>query len=149
MRDARRAFEKLGHQCEIITEKTQYEVVSAITYQNAVRKMNPDVIFVLDHIRPEFGHIIPKNLPILSWDQDQLPHVFVPEKVAGIAPIDFIVGYSKLRCISLGCNADQFLQTQMPTCPEQFGGDPLTPQELEKYSCDVSFVAIQTLHGAR
>lgn len=141
MRDARRAFEKLGHSCEIITEKTSYEVVSAITYQNAIRKMKPDLIFVLDHIRPEFGHIIPKNLPILSWDQDQLPHVFVPEKVTGIAPIDFIVGYSKLRCIQLGCNADQFLQTQMPTCPEQFGGDPLTDQEIEKYTCDVSFVS--------
>lgn len=141
MRDARRAFEKLGHSCEIISEKTSYEVISAITYQNAIRKLNPDLIFVLDHIRPEFGHIIPKNLPILSWDQDQLPHVFVPEKVAGIAPIDFIVGYSKLRCIQLGCNADQFLQVQMPTCPEQFGGDPLSDQEIEKYTCDVSFVS--------
>lgn len=141
VRDAKRAFESLGHQCEVVSEKSSFEIISTHTYHKKIQQFDPDLIFVLDHIRPEFANIIPKNLPILSWDQDQLPHVFTAEKVAGISPIDFVVGYSKQRCIQLGCNPDQLLNVQMPTCEQQFGGDPLTQQEIEKYSCDVSYVS--------
>ncbi len=141
MRDAKRAIESLGHQCVVVSEKSSYDSVSTNTYHQRIQALDPDLVFVLDHIRPEFANIVPKNLPILSWDQDQLPHVFTPEKVAGISPIDFVVGYSKQRCIQLGCNPDQLLYVQMPTCEEQFGGDPLTQKEIEKYTCDVSYVS--------
>jgi hypothetical protein len=141
MRDARRALEALGHRCLVLTEKTPFAVTGPLTYHNAIREFDPDLFFILDHLRPEFETILPRNLPILTWDQDQLPHVFTKANLERIAKHDFVAGCSKSRCLTLGCDPRQFLHARVPTCPEQFGGDPLTDDELSRYTCDVSYVS--------
>jgi len=141
MRDAQRAFEAIGCECRVIKEKTNHDIPSPMTYHRAIREFQPDLLFVLDHLRASFGGILPKNLPLLTWDQDQLPHIFTQANVARIAPHDFVAGYCKLRCIELGTNPKQLLYAGVPTCPQQFAGDPLTAREIEKYTCDVSYVS--------
>lgn len=141
MRDAKRAFESLGHQCAVLTEGTPYDIVGPLSYQKAIRELDPDLFFNIDHLRPEFAGVLPANLPMLTWDQDQLPHVFTPANMRGIGPLDFVAGYSKIACVLAGCNARQFLFARVPTCPEQFSGPPLTDAERQRYGCDVSFVS--------
>lgn len=141
LRDAQRAFEALGHTCTVLTEPTDYEALDPLTYHEAIRKLDPDVFFVLDHLRPEFPALMPASLPMLTWDQDQLPHVCTTENLRGVAPHDFITGYSKSAFVRAGCDPAQYLYSRVPTCPEQFSGEPLTPEEFKRYACDVSFVS--------
>ncbi len=141
IRDARRAFESLGHKCVVLTERAPYHIISPLTYHNAIRELDPDLFFNIDHLRHEFASIIPTNLPVLTWDQDQLPQVFTKKNVARIGPLDFVAACSKSRCLMLGGDPRQFLQTHIPTCPEQFSGDPLTDEECRRYTCDVSYVS--------
>jgi hypothetical protein len=141
MRDAREAFTALGHECLVLSEKTPYGAVGPLRYLRAILDFDPDLFFSIDHLRPEFGGVIPYDLPILTWDQDQLPQVITRENLAKLAPHDFIVGCSKIPCVRLGANPRQMRYTLVPTCPDQFGGDPLTDQERARYTCDVSFVS--------
>ncbi|MCO6435670.1 MAG: glycosyltransferase family 1 protein [Phycisphaerae bacterium] len=141
VRDAQRAFESLGHTCEVLKERRPHEVVGLATYHDTIRRLDPDVFFNLDHLRPEFGQIVPENLPILTWDQDQLPHVFTDENLRQVARHDFLTGCSKTRWLMAGCDPRQFLSAIVPTCPEQFGGEPLTEEERTRYACDVSYVS--------
>jgi len=141
MRDARRALEALGHRCIVLTEQTPFTVTGPLTYHNAIRELDPDLFFILDHLRPEFEAIVPRNLPILTWDQDQLPHVFTKANLDRIAKHDFVAGCSKSRCVTMGGDPRQFLHARVPTCPEQFGGGPLTDEERAKYTCDVSYIS--------
>ncbi len=148
IRDAKRAIESLGHECRVLTEQTPYAMTGSLTFHNAIRELEPDIFFLLDHLRPEVRGLIPEGLPLLTWDQDQLPHVVTRANLANVLPHDFLVGCSKSRCVELGFNPKQYLHARVPTCPEQFGGDPLTDEELQRYACDVSFVshASQTPH---
>jgi len=141
MRDARRALEALGHECRVLIERAPYEVMSPLTFHRAILELEPDLYLALDHIRPEFRGVVPADLPILTWDQDQLPHVFTPDNIRQIGRHDYIVGCSKPFLVTQGLDARQMLHARMPTCPEQFGGPPLTDEELEEYRCDVSFVS--------
>ncbi len=141
MRDAKRAFEKLGHTCEVITEKTNHDVVGILTLHDAIRRFKPDLLFVLDHLRSSYQGIAPTNLPIFTWDQDQLPHVFTKENMRKIFEHDFIAGCSKAVFIGAGCDKRQYLATRIPTCPEQFALTDLTDEEWQRYECDVSFVS--------
>jgi len=141
MRDARRAFESLGHQVRVLTEDRPFTIIGPLTYHNAIREFDPDLFFILDHLRPECEIQIPKNLPILTWDQDQLPQVFTKLNLKRIAPHDFVAGCSKLHCLSLGCDPRQFLNAYVPTCPEQFGGEAPNDDELRRYTCEVSYVS--------
>jgi len=141
MRDTKRAIERLGHRCLVLQEASNHETLGPLTYHQAIRKFRPDVFMTLDHLRPEFGHILPRGLPVLSWDQDQLPHVFTDENMRRVLKHDFLVGYSKDRWVNAGCDARQFLNARVPTCPEQFAGEPLTSAEIHKYTCDLSYVS--------
>ena len=141
MRDAKRALEQLGHECRVMTERTDHTTVSPLTYHDMVRSWAPDVFLAIDHVRPEFEGILPANLPILTWDQDQLPHVFTRENLHAMAKHDFLAGCSKSVFVAHGCNPAQALYAPMPTCPEQFSGPPLTEDELARYACDVSYVS--------
>jgi len=141
MRDAKRAMEELGHACVVLTERADYEVIGPLTFHKAIRDFDPDVFFCIDHLRPEFSKVIPTNLPILTWDQDQLPHVFTKENLNKIAAHDFVAGCSKPACVLAGCDPRQFLNAHVPTSAEQFSGPPLTPDEEAQYACDVSYVS--------
>lgn len=141
IRDAKRAFESLGHRCVVLTETQDHTIVGPLSYHRAIREFDPDLFFVLDHIRPEFEMLIPANLPVLTWDQDNLPHVFTAARIGGVAAWDFLVGCSKGGWLAKGGRAEQFLQARLPTCPEQFGGPPLSDEEMARYTCDVSYVS--------
>ncbi|MCH7840640.1 MAG: hypothetical protein IID38_10455 [Planctomycetes bacterium] len=141
LRDAQQALQSLGHSCRVLTERHPYEILSPLTYHQAIRDWNPDLFLVLDHIRPEFQGILPTNLPILTWDQDQLPQVFTRANIRQIAKQDFLVGCSKSFLVHHGLDPKQMLQVCMPTSPERFGGAPLTDEEESRYACDVSYVS--------
>ncbi len=141
IRDTKRAFESLGHKCVVLTDDTPYGITGPLTFHNAIRELDPDPFFILDHLRSALETAVPKNLPILTWDQDQLPHVLTRENLQRIAPHDFLAGCSKSRCVAMGCNPAQLLNARVPTCPEQFGGDALSESEQNQYACDVSFVS--------
>lgn len=141
MRDAKQAFESLGHRCRVLTENTSYATIGPLSYHNAIRDFDPDLFFNIDHLRPEFPGIVPPNLPVFTWDQDQLPQVFTEANIKRLSKLDFVAGWSKLKCIIAGCNPQQLLYARVPTCPAQFSGDALTEKERARYSCDVSFVS--------
>lgn len=141
MRDAKRALEAVGHKCAVLTEPSDFAVTAPITFHKAIREYQPDLFLILDHIRPEFDGLIPDNLPILTWDQDLLPHVMTQTNLRKLARHDFVVGCSKVHCLKHGCDPKQILSARVPTCPEQFSGLDLTDEELARYTCDVSYVS--------
>lgn len=141
VRDAKRALEALGHTCVVLTEPTDHAVTGPATFHDAIRRLEPDLFLVLDHLRPEFEGLIPDNLPILTWDQDLLPHVMTRANLSRIARHDFLMTCSKTQCLKHGCDPRQVRSARVPTCPEQFSGCDLTPEERAKYACDVSYVS--------
>lgn len=141
MRDALRALEALGCEYVLLKEEHPHEVISPQRYYDAILDVEPDLMFVLDHLRAGFGAVLPESLPLLTWDQDQLPHVFTKDNIDAIAPIDFVAGYSKRRCLELGADPSQLLYCDVPTCPEQFSQAPLTDAEHKHYACDMSYVS--------
>ncbi|MEK6675534.1 MAG: hypothetical protein AABZ47_07760 [Planctomycetota bacterium] len=141
MRDAIRALESLGHRCVLLMEKSNHHVIGPLNYHRVIREFDPDIFFALDHFRSEFGLLVPSNLPVLTWDQDQLPHVFTPKNLSGVAKHDFVAGCCKGLWVLMGKDPRQCFHARVPTCPEQFGGPELTDEERLRYGCDVSFVS--------
>lgn len=141
VRDTKRALEAMGHSCRVLTEHSAHTAIGTLRYHDEIRDLDPDLFLSIDHLRTEFEVAVPPNLPVLTWDQDQLPHVFTRENMERIGPLDFMAGYSAGRCRSAGCDRKQLLYARVPTCPKQFSGQPLTEEEQQRYGCDVSFVS--------
>jgi hypothetical protein len=75
MRDALHALEQLGCQTRLLTDPRPYEKISVAAYHAAVREFDPDVLLSIDHLRNPKVERIPRDLPQITWDQDNLPPI--------------------------------------------------------------------------
>ncbi len=152
MRDAVAALHLLGCEVRLLTERSPHECVSPETYHAAVREFDPDVFLALDHLRPSFVGRIPACLPMLTWDQDALPHIFSEQNARALTPYDLVAGLPHVDFLArFGCDARQFLYAHMPA--SLLGGEAdVTADELARFACDVSFVShasqtVESLHA--
>ncbi|HEY3241809.1 MAG TPA: glycosyltransferase [Phycisphaerae bacterium] len=145
MRDARRAFESLGCQHRVITERSDHHGIAASRYHDEVADFDPDLFFIIDHFRRGHESRLPENLPILTWDQDGLPHALNREGMARVGPLDVVVGMTKQSaCLRFGLPPHKYLTAAMPANPHEFSAAPMSADELAPHRCDVSYVSNQS-----
>lgn len=142
MRDALAAFEKLGCTTRLLTERADHDRIGAMMYLDAIRDFRPDLFFVIDHLRTSFGEAIPASLPVMTWDQDDLPQIFRDENIRRMSPLDVVTGILHLLPIARGAGRpEQFLGSQIATNPDEFDLADVTEAELAPFRCDMSFVS--------
>jgi hypothetical protein len=142
MRDALDALETLGCQTRLLIETRRFEIVSAEAYHQVIGDFDPDLVFVIDHPRSSFGGRVPRNLPIMTWDQDALPHIFTPANLGQMGPLDVLVGLPHVpEIVNYGLDAAQFFVSQAATNPQRFDIGELTDEERARYACDISYVS--------
>jgi hypothetical protein len=142
MRDAHQAFEQLGCHTRLLTEQSDHHCISPLTYGRAIEEFDPDLFFVIDHLRGGHERILPANLPMFTWDQDLLPHAINAQTVRTMGPLDVLGGICKRHCvITLGCDERRVVSAIMPTNPNEYSADPVPETERAPYRCDVSYVS--------
>jgi len=142
MEDVANTFRRLGHQVMTISEQTDFAKIPTLTYLRSLRDFQPDLVFVIDHLRYEYANAFVPNVPFVAWIQDRMGNLFCSRAGASIGPLDFVMGCGFLECVNeWGYPAEQFLPCLVPTNAERYSGEPLPEQELAPYRCDVSYVS--------
>lgn len=142
MRDCIKALDRLGHQTRLVIEPTPYQPLDPISVLKAQREFQPDLIFLLSRMRYEMTGLLHPAIPSLTWDQDQLPWVFDPNKKPQLAWNDFLMGFGagiaprrfgwpaqRCRYCTMAGSADTYLAEQLPD------------SALAPYRCDISYVS--------
>lgn len=142
MRDALNALETLGHRTKLLIEPSDHHGLGSSSYHRAILEFDPDLYFILDHLRYSHRRHLPDQLPMFTWDQDLLPHVFTRQHIAQQGPLDVIGGITKRHCVTgLGCDEQRYCSALMATNPIVYSAEPLSDEELKLYRCDVSYVS--------
>ncbi len=142
MRDAEQALQRRGCVTQILIERRQFEQISTQTFHRAILDFEPDLILAIDHPRSSFVGRVPTNIPLLTWDQDNLPHLFNEATMKQLGALDVVVGMPKLQLIARGgLDPRQFLAAPMATSPSEYGEAEFSEEELARHRCDVSFVS--------
>ncbi len=142
MRDVARAFERMGHETRFVTEQTDFAKIPTMTYLRSLRDFQPDLIFVIDHLRYEYPRALTENVPYVTWIQDRLANIFCARAGASVGPLDFVMGCGFRECVEeYGYPADQFLPCLVPTDADLYDCEPLPEERLAPYRCDVSYVS--------
>jgi hypothetical protein len=111
-RDSRDAFEHLGCRTRLLIEPEPWLGNTASCIRRAITDFEPDAIFVIDHLRQRLGPACPPQLPVITWIQDDLPHLMTREAGEAISDRDFILtcaasvyhrdfGYPLRQCLYL------------------------------------------------
>ncbi len=127
-RDVARAFDQIGWEARLLIEPTDYHRQSPAALQYQVTHFRPDLVFQIDHLRPEHKDMFPENLPFACWIQDHLPNLMSEQAGASIGLRDFVLlaarpmytrryGYPQRQCIDLP------KLTRVPSRPAQWAND--------------------------
>ena len=145
MRDVKTAFEELGHQFRLLIEPNDHDLLPPVRVTEAIDQFKPDLLFYIDHLRREYPGVIPPNLPMVCWIQDQLPNLTNVEAGRSIGPLDFyIVPAYRDFVQEYGYPARQGLLWSMATDPRVYRNEPMSEAELAPHRCDFSYVSNQS-----
>jgi len=142
MRDCLRALEALGHQTRLIIEPNAHIPLAPIMALQAQLDFEPDAILLLSRMRYEMPWMLHPAIPSITWDQDTLHWVFDSSKKPQLAWNDFLMGYAARGVsASLGWPAHRCRFCAMAGSSATYSAEPLPPEELAPYRCDVSYVS--------
>lgn len=93
-RELGRAFEALGHRFDLLIEDDDRDLIDRRSLHASLARYEPDVMIMLDHLRPEYGSLLPTSVPFISWILDELPQLRAPGLVEKLGPLDFGFAWS-------------------------------------------------------
>ena len=140
MRDWLAAFERLGHRTYLYIEPDDQSHFCPIRLLEHIRRLQPDLIVIIDHLQNEYPDAFPENLPGICWIQDSLPHLFRAGAGRQVRPLEFVAGFGIMPAlIDFEYPSDRFLHCEIPTSPRQLVDPNEQPADLEPYRCDVMY----------
>jgi len=97
------AFEARGWSTRTVIEQRPWErsVVRAALAHGA--SFQPDVVFVIDHVRSTFESSLPEGVTLVSWIQDMLPSLLTRDAGASVEPTDFVLTMGRQRFVNDYC----------------------------------------------
>lgn len=102
-------FRALGHEVELLVEQSPREQIDPAQIAVSLADADPDLAFLIDHVRPEFASLLPQSLPMAAWILDELPTLVDPRVVAKLGAFDLAFAWSR----SL---ADDYVARGYPHC---------------------------------
>ncbi|MBE7505091.1 MAG: hypothetical protein HS101_02265 [Planctomycetia bacterium] len=149
MRDLKAAFQRAGHTFDLLIEPTDADQHTQLAMARAVEKSRPDLIFLIDHHRHEYGSLFPQSVPYVCWIQDMLPNITTSSAADRMGPRDFFIAADPAELTrSYNYPADRGMCWTLATNHRLFSSEPLPESELAPYRCDFSFVSNQSMTPA-
>lgn len=85
----------LGHEVELVVEGGAHEQVEPAQVAASLAAADPDLAFLVDHLRPEFGALLPRTLPFAAWILDELPPLSDPRVIGKLDRFDLSFAWSR------------------------------------------------------
>jgi hypothetical protein len=141
MRDWLSAMRKLGHETRLLIEEADHELLNTLCHAQACADFQPDMILLIDHYRAEFLGL-PTNIPAVMWVQDLLPHIFSPAAGPKQSPLDYSLGYGRIRCVAeFGYPESRFMPAVVGVNEQRFTAKTgNSAVESSSFDCDICFV---------
>ncbi len=142
-RDCKKAAERLGIVTELIIEPNRIANNKIWTNLKMILKFKPDIIFLLDHFRFEdslFAKI--QEVVFITWVQDPMLYIMDKQTPGKLGPRDIVLThYTTWKDFwNVGYDAVRVIDAPIPANSHIYKKYELTPQEKEKYSCDLCLV---------
>jgi hypothetical protein len=145
VRDTKVMFEKEGWDVKIIHMKTD---LSRWRVLREINEFKPDVYMLVNHLRTQEESYYPPDMMFITWVQDTISYINNTENAklwnehieSKAKRRDRIIGYvGQIR--EYGYSEDRLEECPMIVNQDIFKPRELTPEEIEKYSCDVCFAS--------
>lgn len=140
----KRAADRMHLDAELLIEKDRLSSgLNSLISQKTIACFKPDIFFCIDHFR--FEHTMfddMDNLVWVCWIQDPLPYIMDTHSPAKLGKRDIILNHCTTwkKFLEVGYDKRGMLDAPIPADSHIYKEYSLSPEEKEKYDCDICFV---------
>lgn len=142
-RDCMKAAERLGCGTALLIEPDNLHDLSYTYILKMILKFKPDILLSLDHFRFEYNRIeIPKELVWVCWVQDPMAHIMDVNTPLKLGARDIVMNHYTTwkKFHEIGYNPKCLIDAPVPADACTYRKYEITPEEKEKYECDICFL---------
>ncbi len=143
--DLAAALRAAGHEARVLHEESDSARLVTVGYLRALDEFRPDAAILINYARRHLGDAVPKGLPVVTWVQDHMPHLFGPGVAESLGPFDFLVGHmheSLFEYETIAPERARFLF--VPASETTFHDGPCDPALGRDLACDIAYVSHQS-----
>lgn len=140
--DLAHAFARQGMAAQVLIERDDHSRLSSLAYLEQLAALKPDLIVVINFPRASLGLDLPRNIPVVCWMQDAMPHLF-DEKVGNSqGDYDFVMGHIFPELYSkFGYPMNRTMPAVVVADGAKFHRGPIAETERVQHACDMALVS--------
>lgn len=139
--DLAAAMQGAGCAARVLIEPDDCSQLSGNAYLRAFAEFRPDMVVLINYTRANIGPAIPAGVPVVTWVQDAMPHLFDQRTGAAMGPLDFVVGHTHVELYErFGYPERNRLKLPVTASTRKFHGAPAAPAAAARVACDVAFI---------
>ncbi|MGH7132824.1 MAG: glycosyltransferase family protein [Phycisphaerales bacterium] len=144
-RDFAAALTAAGHDARLLIEPDDTAQLSQLAAARAIAEQQPDLIILINYTRATLGDSIPANLPVVTWVQDAMPHLFARELGESLTHWDWIVGHLHPEFFrDCAYPQQRTLATPLLVSARKFHGAPISQTTSARFACELAHVGNQS-----
>ena len=139
--DLAAALEGAGCTSRLLIEPDDCAQLSSNAYLRAFAEFRPDLVVLINYTRANIGAVIPAGVPVVTWVQDAMPHLFDARTGAAMGPLDFVVGHTHVELYErFNYPERNRLKLPVTASTRKFHDAAVSAAAAARYACDVAFI---------
>lgn len=142
IRDCNEAAQRLGYETYVLIETHRTRGIPYCLIRQILSEFKPDILFLMDHFRFENENLFPKEIVVICWAQDLMPHVMSKGTPGKLLERDFVIS---MMCDwkpfkEIGYTGKQLISQPLPANDKIYYPKTISKDELQKYGADVCMI---------
>ncbi|MBC7833669.1 MAG: hypothetical protein H7Y88_01030 [Phycisphaerales bacterium] len=143
--DLAASFERAGIRAEILEESDDSSHFTATSYARTLLRLEPDLIVLINYTRRNIGTVIPSEVPVVTWIQDAMPHLFRQQTGPGLGELDFVAGHLYPELFErFGYPHSRTLAVPVVACSRKFHPSAIDSNSQKRFGCEIAYVSHQS-----
>jgi hypothetical protein len=139
------AFQRLGCATLVLKEPDEHATLTPLAFARAVDSFRPDMVVFINTLRSQIPDAAPARVPVVTWVQDAMTHLFSESAGSSMTERDFVVGHLHPELFDkFSFPTSRTLSSVVLASEAKFFSSPVGPSLRDRFACEVAYVSHQS-----
>lgn len=143
--DLGEVLHRSGCVATVSMEPDDHSAASALGVLSAVEQHRPDVIILINTLRSQLPDALPRGIPVVTWVQDAMPHLFDERSGGAFGDRDFLVGHLHREMFEqFGFPRSRALSSVVLASDVKFHDARAGDEARARFGCEIGYISHQS-----
>lgn len=139
------AFAAKGIEVRVLIEPDECSRFTPLAIMSAIEDFDPDLVVLINNLRSQVREALPENLPVVTWIQDAMAHLFDRATGSALGRFDFVVGHLHPELFShFGFPRDRCFYSPVLASDTKFHDGPVDARLRAEFECEIAYASHQS-----